>query len=88
MSPNNPKSELGGMLQEGDKATKNFMLLVPNPNHRFCIIILVIILLFIPIGYYLYINQNEPEIQKGILGIIGAITGGGMGGYCGAKLKT
>lgn len=88
MPTNNSESQLLQTLKDGDKATRSFLVLVPNPNHRFCIIILVIISLFIPIGYFLYINQNEPEIQKGILGMIGAIAGGVIGGYFGAKLKT
>ena len=88
MPANNSKSELRQKLEEGDKTTRSFLLLVPNPNHRFCIIILVIISIFIAIGYFLNINQNEPEIQKGILGMIGAIAGGVIGGYFGAKLKT
>ena len=81
----NSNNEIGDILQQGDKAARNIVALVPNPTHRFCIIIIVIILLFLVVAYFLHINQDEPEIQKGLLGIVGGITGGGLGGYCGAK---
>lgn len=70
-------------LEKGE-STINLLKLL-TPTHRFYLLVALIIAGLIIIIYFMYINQANPEIQKGILGLLVGAAGGGVGGYVGAK---
>ena len=72
--------ELETNLKEGDSALK-----LLSQRDRFRLLVVLIIAVLIIIIYFMYINQANPEIQKGILGLLVGGAGGGAGGYMGAK---
>ena len=76
------ESEIENELKESDN-----ILLSLHPVHRFYIILVFVIGVLLLGAFFMYINQDNPEIQKGILGLLVGGAGGGAGGYMGARIK-
>ena len=74
--------EIENELKESDN-----VLLSLYPEHRFYIILVFVMGVLFLSAFFMYINQDNPEIQKGILGFLVGGAGGGAGGYIGARMK-
>ena len=76
------ENEIEKELKESDN-----ILLSLYPAHRFYIVLIFVIGVLLLSALFMYINQDNPEIQKGILGFLVGGAGGGAGGYIGARIK-
>jgi len=68
-------------LKSGDKSVERIAF------YTFLLYFVALIGLIFIFSFFIYLNKDNPRIQEGILGLVGALMGGGAGGYLGAKSK-
>lgn len=76
--------EIEKELEEKEKIV-NSLFSQLTPQHSFYILSFIVIGVIALTGYFLSINQGNPDIQKQILSIVSVAVVGGAGGYYGAK---